>query len=221
MHDSDLVQGLREQDSRAVQHLTECYLPTIWRFVLAQVRGDCHLAEDIVSETVLALVRAAKGEFEVQSVVAWLRTVAANKIRDHFRAVARVQHLLNQASHAIESKKDEPTVTQESRERQHEVRAILDGLPEQHRLALEWKYIEQLTVREIADRFSTTEKAVESTLFRARQAFRQAIESRQRREAARSPAPNGAGPRQEPWNFVKSHAASEPEGMEGHAIEHH
>jgi len=48
----------------------------------------------------------------------------------------------------------------------------MDELPEQHRVALEWKYVDKLSVREIAERLQTTEKAAESILFRARRTFR-------------------------------------------------
>jgi DNA-directed RNA polymerase specialized sigma24 family protein len=41
---------------------------------------------------------------------------------------------------------------------------------------LEWKYIDGLSVREMADRLGRTEKAVESVLFRARAAFRTLFE---------------------------------------------
>ena len=45
-------------------------------------------------------------------------------------------------------------------------------LSDQHRTALEWKYLDKLSVREIADRWETSEKAVESILFRARRELR-------------------------------------------------
>ena len=52
----------------------------------------------------------------------------------------------------------------------------MDGLTDQHRLALEWKYVDGLSVRDMAHRWSTTEKAVESILFRARNEFRSAYD---------------------------------------------
>ena len=44
---------------------------------------------------------------------------------------------------------------------------------EQTRSALEWKYIDKLSVREIAERLDVTEKAAESMLFRGRREFRE------------------------------------------------
>lgn len=177
MNDSLLVQGLREQKPAAVQHLTECYLPSVWRFVYGRVGRDSHLAEDIVSETVLALIRAAADpEADINNPGGWLRSVASNKVNDHFRAAARVQHLIDQAKQTTEvADFTEPSRNQEQEERRAEIRNVMDGLPEQHRLVLEWKYVDKLSVRSIADRMDVSEKAAESVLFRARRDFRDRV----------------------------------------------
>lgn len=178
MQDAELVQGLREQDPAAVQHLSECYLPTVWRFVYVRVRDE-HLAEDIVSETVLALIRtAADDHSNIDSPSAWLRTVARNKINDHFRAAARVQHLIDRVKQSSGNNDGpaQPSERQERSEHREEIRGVLDKLSEQERLALEWKYVDKLSVRDIAGRLGVTEKAAESILFRARRDFKDKME---------------------------------------------
>jgi len=55
------------------------------------------------------------------------------------------------------------------------VEATLDALPGHYGTALEWKYIDGLSVREIAVRLDLGEKAAESLLTRARESFREAI----------------------------------------------
>ena len=175
MNDSALVDGLRRHDPLALKHFRDCFLPTVWRFVYVRVKGDRHLAEDIVSESVLALLKAISDpELEIGHPVAWLRSVAANKVADHFRAVARVQHLIDQAKQIQPESSDEDAAAgQELQERREEIRDVLWQLPEQSRLALEWKYVDKVSVREIADRLGVTEKAAESILFRGRREFRQ------------------------------------------------
>ena len=189
MNDIDLVRRLREKDPKAVQHLNECYLPSVWRFVFVRVDGNHHLAEDIVSETVLALIRAAASdETEIVNPVGWLRAVANRKVQDHYRAVARVQHLIDQVKHTASSNEIEsdPAKLLELKERRAEVRQVMDDLPEQHRIALEWKYIDKLSVREIAMRLDMSEKAAESVLFRARRDFRERISTTESEEASDS-----------------------------------
>ena len=175
MDDREFLQRLHRKDVAAVRHLSECLLPSVWRFVYFRVKGDRHLAEDIVSETVLALIKAvAASDFDVVCPSAWLRSVATHKIQDHFRAVARVQHLIDGAASVAEQNKPAQPAC-EVEEQRAAVRRVMDDLPEPQRLALEWKYIDHLSVREIAVRMALTEKAVESILFRARREFREGL----------------------------------------------
>jgi RNA polymerase sigma factor (sigma-70 family) len=175
LNDSDLVERLRERDPAAFQCLAERYLPSVWRFVYTRVDGDSHIAEDIVSETVLSLVRAVSEESSaaIENPGGWLRSVANHKVQDHYRAVARVRHLIDDAKNDPGSgEQDDPAKTQEQQERRAEVRRAMDELSDQYRSAIEWKYLDGLSVREIAEQWETTEKAVESILFRARREFR-------------------------------------------------
>jgi RNA polymerase sigma factor (sigma-70 family) len=180
LNESDLVQGLRDRNPAAVQYLSDCYLPSVWRFVYVRVGGDRHLAEDIVSETVLALIRAAAApEAVIDNLGGWLRSVAGNKVADHFRAAARVQHLMDRAAPASASAdQTDPASRQELEEQRTEVRRVMDQLPPQYRMALEWKYLDKLSVREIGQRLQLTEKAAESILFRARRDFRDRLNHR-------------------------------------------
>jgi RNA polymerase sigma factor (sigma-70 family) len=195
LNDSDLLKRLREQDPEAVRALTRSYLPSIWRFVYIRVKGDEHLAEDIVSETVVALIRAAGEDTEIGNPAAWMRSVAQNKVMDHFRSTARVRELMKNLNHTTDhADLADAAAVQLEREKINEVREVMDGLTEQHRLVLEWKYLDRLSVREIAERWDTTEKAVESILFRARGAFRDRHGGLQKKRDF-PPAPAGSPPR--------------------------
>lgn len=175
MDDREFIERLRGGDAGAARHLSESLLPSLWRFVYFRVHGDRHLAEDIVGETVLSLIRAASADGAgIVSPSSWMRGVAAHKVQDHFRAVARVQHLIDQAD-SVAGQKSPVQPVCEIDERRAAVRKVLDDLPDSHRLALEWKYVDHLSVREIATRMGITEKAVESTLFRARREFREGL----------------------------------------------
>ncbi|MEM1070997.1 MAG: sigma-70 family RNA polymerase sigma factor, partial [Planctomycetota bacterium] len=188
LNNAEFIDGLRKQDPAAAQHLNECFVPSIWRFVFFRVNRDSHLAEDIVSEAVLALVTAAASEQLIEHPSAWLRTVALRRIQDHFRAAARVQHLVEQAEQQGSQVDSEDPATKHDQDQQRQsVRDAMDRLPDAYRIALEWKYVEKLSVKEIARRLETTVKAAESTLFRARNALRTQL-NQDRSEPSQAPA---------------------------------
>jgi len=173
--DAELVRGAQEKDAEAWRVLTLRYLPTVWRYTYALV-GDVHSAEDIVAETMLALLKGIDGiHAEVPKISAWLRSVVRHKVADHYRQSCRTEERLQQMRRMNEARDtsitspDKPLLISETR---NQVLKILAGMPERQRIALEWKYVEDLRVQEIAERLGETEKAVEATLYRARREFR-------------------------------------------------
>lgn len=177
MNDSALIEGLRRQDPAAVRYLTETCLPVVWRFAFTRVKGDRHLAEDIVSEAVLVLLRTVKDPTaSIATPLGWLRTVVANKVADHFRAAARVRHLIEQATQTASPVESDSIIQQQQlQEEREQIRGVLESLPEQTRIALEWKYVDKVSIREISERWEMTEKAVESILFRGRREFKERV----------------------------------------------
>jgi RNA polymerase sigma-70 factor (ECF subfamily) len=80
---------------------------------------------------------------------------------------ARLEALAN-----LEAGPDEATHRQEVARL---VRVALDFLPARYGDVLEWKYIDEHSVSDIAGRLGLSPKAAESMLTRARQAFREAF----------------------------------------------
>lgn len=177
MNSTEFIDGLRARDPVAAQHLHKFFVPSIWRFVFFRVDRDSHLTEDIVAESVLALVAAAGAETAIENPAAWLRTVALRRIQDHYRAAARVKHLIDQAQHqSQDNRKDDPAVMHDQELNRQRVRDAMEELPEHYRMALEWKYVDRVGVKEIAARLAATEKGAESILFRARRALRELLQ---------------------------------------------
>ena len=177
MDNATLLDGLRRQQPEAARHLYQCLVPSIWRQVCLEV--DAATAEDIVAETVLALVDAVAAGQTIDHPAAWLRTVARRRVQDHFRATARVRHLIDAAardsSTPAASPEPSPPDAHDQKLKRQAVRDTLDRLPEDQRLALEWKYLDDVSVDDIAGRLGRTAKAVESLLFRSRGAFRELL----------------------------------------------
>jgi RNA polymerase sigma-70 factor, ECF subfamily len=179
--DVDLLYGARRGDAEAWRTLYVRYLPFVWRQAHALL-CDSHAAEDVTSEVMLALLRNIQNlESEVPKLGGWLRTVVRCKAADHQRAVIRSRAKMAVVATRLAADGSNgqpgPSVPLEVVETKSRVHLALDALPERQRIVLEWKYLEGLSVRDMADRLGETEKAVESVLYRARREFRRLFDS--------------------------------------------
>lgn len=178
MTDAELLWQAQSGDRDAWKLLYSKCLPVVWRQAVAQV-GDCAVAEEIVSETFLALVRSLpKLDADEVSLYSWLRGVVRHKVADHARRAARQGRLLSAARDSQPHVTDDSTVSGpvETEEKKQKILTILDRLPELQRLVLEWKHVDDWSIRQIAEHTGKTEKAVESILYRARKEFRRLYE---------------------------------------------
>jgi RNA polymerase sigma-70 factor, ECF subfamily len=179
--DVELLYGARRGDAEAWRTLYVRYLPFVWRQAHALL-GDPHAAEDVTSEVMLALLRNIQNlESEVPKLGGWLRTVVRCKAADHQRTLIRSRAKMAVAAARLEadgsSKQLGPSAPLEVVETKNRVHLALDTLPERQRMVLEWKYLDGLSVREMAERLGETEKAVESVLYRARREFRRLFDT--------------------------------------------
>jgi RNA polymerase sigma-70 factor (ECF subfamily) len=181
--DADLLLAARRGDAEAWRTLHQRYLPAVWRQAYALV-ADVHAAEDITSETMLALLRGIdRVDAEAPKIAGWLAAVVRFKAADYQRTVIRARQKLNfVATTAAEGESASPSAPLEVAETREAVLSVLDQLPERQRTVLEWKYLDSLGVREIADRLGETEKAVEAVLYRARREFRRLFDLLQARQ---------------------------------------
>jgi RNA polymerase sigma-70 factor (ECF subfamily) len=187
MNDAQLVRAVQSGDEAALETLYERYLPSVWRFACSQLAGDLNAAEDVVSETFLAAVRQiGRIDPDGGAFIGWLTGIARHKVADVRRGRIRIAAVdaADLPDDAAPIQSAGPPAAAEAAEARASVRSVMAAMDDQERLALEWKYIDGLSVREMADRLGRTEKAVESVLFRARAAFRTLFERRTQADSA-------------------------------------
>ena len=140
-------------------------LPQVYGYLRTRV-GDDAVAEDLTGETFLAAVQAVKAHRVPDLTIAWLVTVARNKLVDHWRRRAREERNLTLAP---DVGVDDGLDQHFERMRAHEVLAELGA---HHRAALTLRYLDGLSVPEVAEHLDRTVHATEALLVRARHAFR-------------------------------------------------
>ena len=133
-------------------------------YALWRCAGLRDVADDVVQETWLTAVRRI-GDFNPKRgrFLAWLRGIAANVVRSHFRR-KRAQALVG----------DDHPAPVDRREEAAQIAEALARLPEDYEAVLRAKYLDRLSVAAIATDWVATPKAIESLLSRAREAFRAA-----------------------------------------------
>ena len=104
--------------------------------------------------------------------IAWLVRVARNKLVDHWRRQAREERKLA-PGRTTRCRTDDPWDERLDVHRAHEVLAQLGP---HHQAALTLRYLDGLSVPEVAERLGRTVHATEALLVRARTAFRRAYD---------------------------------------------
>jgi RNA polymerase sigma-70 factor (ECF subfamily) len=180
--DLALARRLIAGEESAFEEFFAAYFPRLYRFARVRLSGDEDSAEEVVQTTLIKAVgklHTYRGEAELFT---WLCTFCRWEIAAWFERSGRTGDV-SLADDRPETRavldaiaalsRDDPESELDRRELSRLVQAVLHQLPARYGDALEWKYIEGLSVQEIADRLGLGYKAAESLLTRARQAFRE------------------------------------------------
>lgn len=145
---------------------------SVYRWV-AKASGAAHAdVEDLVQETLLQ-AWAGRDRFRGEAApLSWVVAIARNKVRDRFKRRTAVD--LHEALDRLEDRPI-PDALAASDEARRLVRRALEALPAEYARLLRWRYLEGASVRSMAERLGESEKAAESRLHRAREAFREIL----------------------------------------------
>jgi RNA polymerase sigma-70 factor (ECF subfamily) len=181
--DRFLVARLVRGDEAAFGEFFESHFGPLFRFAMPRVANDAQVAEDVVQAALCRAVRKLGSYRGEAALLTWLCTFCRHEISAYFEKASRVPPMVEllddipEVRAALESlgAADRPEAALRRNETSRLVQLVLDRLPGHYGDALEWKYIDGLSVAEIAERLNIGVKAAESMLTRARTAFRDAF----------------------------------------------
>jgi RNA polymerase sigma-70 factor (ECF subfamily) len=183
--DRELVQRMLGGDQEAFRQFFDLHFPGLYRFALARLGHDADAAEEVAQSALAKVVRKLHTYRGEASLFTWVCTFCRWEISGWHAQRSRrgvAVELVEESAEvraALESLSavggDGPRERLLRREVGDLVRLTLDQLPVRYGDALEWKYVEGWSVKEIAVRLGVGPKAAESLLTRARQAFRDAF----------------------------------------------
>ena len=162
----------------AVRSLIDSAGPVVYGFVLARVGGHQEVAEDLVQETFLEAVRSAPSFRGDAALSTWLCAIARHRIARHYR-VERRREVADSGLVAVSGEHGDEAVEDQALDtvdRRDEVMSALGRLPVLHRQVLVLKYLDGLSVEEVADELGRSRVQVQSLLQRARDGLRRQLE---------------------------------------------
>jgi RNA polymerase sigma-70 factor (ECF subfamily) len=175
-----LVRRIIAGDQSAFAEFADTYIPGLYRFASSRLNHDRELTREVVQATLvkaIAKLTSFRGE---AALMTWLCACCKTEIATHFRRgksrPTEVEWTDEQAVWATPLNRTPPDCPEESALRNEVsslVHTTLDMLPPRYGQVLEWKYLDNASVKEIADRMSLRTKAAESLLTRARNSFRE------------------------------------------------
>jgi RNA polymerase sigma-70 factor (ECF subfamily) len=169
MDDINLARRVVAGDEAASERFFAEYFPRLYRFASSRLRGDEQAAEEVVQATLIRAVRKLPTYRGDAPLFTWLCTLCRREISAWLQRTGRVAEV--SLTEDREETGDDPELQARRGELSRLVRATLDRLPRRYGQVLEWKYIHELSVDEIAHRLGVGYKAAESLLTRARHAF--------------------------------------------------
>lgn len=143
-------------------------VPEVYRYFHRATAGDRRLTEDLTQETFTACVRAARDGVADAMTMPWLMGVARHKLIDHYRRRTREERKL---SLVWSARTDDSATTTTFDVTDVEALTALSLLSDQHRLVLVLRYVDDLSVNEVADATGRSVRATESLIVRARHAL--------------------------------------------------
>ena len=177
--DLDLARRVVGKDKKAAEYFFDTYFSRLYRFVALRVdRPDA--CEDVVQETMIKALRHLSTYRGEAARFTWLCQNGRNEVSNYFRRHGRKEEMLvslddNPDVRATLESVSDPDSTIDTLATERIVQLTLDYLPDRYGQALEWKYLDGLSVDEIAGRMDLGVIAVQSLLARAREAFRKSV----------------------------------------------
>jgi RNA polymerase sigma-70 factor (ECF subfamily) len=182
----EVAQGLREGNTDAWRTLYEAYAERVWLAVARRMGPELPDVADVVQEIFLAAARsAATYDAARGSLWGWLSGITRRHVALYYRRQRRHQRLRSSVGRPgvdnhrvlqwLEGREDMPTDALATAELADSVRTALGSLPADYETLLTAKYLDGVTVEQLAGHRNCSSTAVRSKLARARRAFRRAF----------------------------------------------
>ncbi len=181
LDDKKLVKQLLAGDEQAFGRFFDENFARLYRFAIARISDDPDAARDVVQITLTKATHKLHTYRAESALFTWLCAICRNEMSDWLAKQGRREaHIvLTEDIPEVQAAGDSfQAPVEESPERQYRrteslrlIQVALDRLPAKYGDVLEWKYVEEWSIKEIAARLGISAEATQSLLARAKRAF--------------------------------------------------
>jgi RNA polymerase sigma-70 factor, ECF subfamily len=152
------------------------------KFIAKRVGANQELVEEVFAKTMSAAWQGFSKFEHKSSYFTWICRIALNKIADYYRGQVHensriVAPFLEEIAN-VEDKCLSPEEDFALQELRVSIRKCLDALPENTRKLIYLKYWGNLTVKEIAKQFNTSERSIEGKIYRGKNLLKKVFENK-------------------------------------------
>ena len=170
----ELLGAAANGDPDAVRWLLDEVAPVVFGFLFARVGGDESVAEDLLQETLLEAVRGACAFRAEASASTWMCAIARRRLARYYESERKAE-MARRSLSLVHGGPGAAGPADDIFERQDEVVRALGRLPALQRQVLVLKYLEDMSVVDIAEQVNRSRVQVQSLLQRGREGLRREL----------------------------------------------
>lgn len=177
--DQDLVVRARQGEQEAYGALVQRYQRPL-EGILIPLASDRDHARDLVQETVLKAWKSLDLYDGKHRFSTWFFRIGVNlaiSVRRRAQLLVKLKESGDPRAPAARlTPPESPVEAALLKEDADRLRVAIAALPDRYKRMLEYRYVEELTCKEIAERLDTTPNTVSIVLFRAKQRLKEDLE---------------------------------------------
>ncbi len=175
--DEQLLERAKAYDTNALAAIYDRYESKIYSYIYHRV-GNPNLAQDLTSQVFLRMLEAIQNERAWKtSFSGWLYRIAHNLVIDHYRRRGRSTQVSYDDMPYLVSDKEGPEHAAERSFAAERLRSAINRLTEEQAQVVTLRFLEDLSIAEVAAAMGKTEGAVKALQYRAVMSLRRLMEN--------------------------------------------
>jgi len=166
---------VKKQNTEAYAKFYDLYVTRIYRYIYFKISSTSD-AQDLTSEVFLRVWQCIREGRDIKNLNSFIYVVARNSVIDFYRT--RAKKIETSIEHSgLENKPDENSLLEQQmvESELREVLSGLDNLKDEYKEIIVLKYLDGLSVKEIADILNKSQGAVRVLVHRALKALKENI----------------------------------------------